>query len=63
MPNLPINTFAGGELTPKLDARFDIEKHASGCRKLENFLPEPYGDVQRRPGTEFIYDATARPSV
>lgn len=56
MPNIGINTFAGGELTSKVDARFDIEKHASGCRKLENFLPEVYGDVQRRPGIQYLTD-------
>ena len=62
MPNLAINRFNGGEFTPKLDARADIESYSGGCRKLENFLPEVYGDVQRRPGTKFIYDATTPPS-
>ena len=25
------------------------------CRHLENFIPQKYGNIERRPGTRFIY--------
>ncbi len=52
-----IPTFNAGELSPYLDARSDIEKYASGCRLLENFVIMPYGGVYRRPGTEYLGEA------
>ncbi len=61
MPNIPLISFNAGELSPKIDARADIEKYASGCRTLENMIPVIYGDVERRPGTEFIYEAKYSP--
>lgn len=49
-----IPSFNAGELSPYLDARSDIEKYASGCRLLENFILMPYGGAYRRPGTEYL---------
>ena len=49
-----IPSFNAGELSPYLDARPDIEKYASGCRLLENFVLMPYGGAYRRPGTEYL---------
>ncbi len=49
-----IPSFNAGELSPYLDARSDLEKYASGCRLLENFIIMPYGGVYRRPGTEYL---------
>lgn len=57
MSNIPIISFNAGELSPKIDARADIEKYPSGCRTLENMIPTIYGDAERRPGTEFIHEA------
>lgn len=54
MANIPIIRLNGGEYTPLIDARADIEKYISGCRKLENFFPRIYGVIERRPGTKFI---------
>ena len=54
MINIPIVNFNGGVFTPLIDARSDIEKYRSGCRKLENFIPRIYGSIERRPGTKFI---------
>lgn len=45
-----------GELSPKMDARFDQEKYAFGCRTLENFIATIYGAAERRPGTEFVLE-------
>ncbi|PTX99145.1 hypothetical protein DB345_01870 [Spartobacteria bacterium LR76] len=49
-----IPSFNAGEISPYLDARSDLEKYASGCRLLENFIILPYGGVYRRPGTEYL---------
>lgn len=51
-PNL--NQFDGGEYSPTLEGRQDIERYAAGCRILENFLPLMVGPAVRRPGTQFI---------
>jgi hypothetical protein len=54
MANIPIISFNSGELSPLIDARSDIEKYSSGCRTLQNMIPRIYGNVERRPGTEYI---------
>jgi len=61
MANVPIVSFNGGEFSPHIDARADVEKYSSGCRTLENMIPRIYGDAERRPGTEFIYEAKLSP--
>ena len=57
--NYPIINLNGGEMSPKIDARADLEKYNYGCRTLENFLPLIYGPIERRPGTKFIHKAKA----
>ena len=57
MANIPIVNLNGGVFTPLIDARSDIQKYRSGCRKLENFIPRIYGSIERRPGTRFIKEA------
>lgn len=51
----PIHTikssFSGGEFAPSLWARVDIQKYASGARKLRNFIVHPHGGISNRPGT------------
>ena len=49
-----INVFNGGELSPKLGARSDLQKYQTGCRVLENMLPLVEGGAQARPGTYFV---------
>lgn len=49
-----LTSFNAGELSPLLDARTDIEKYASGCRELQNFITTPYGPNIRRPGTQYL---------
>lgn len=48
------NNFTGGEWTPLLDGRSDLEKYDSACRTLENMRPLPYGGATMRAGTKFI---------
>lgn len=50
-------SFNAGELSPLLDARSDLQKYASACQRLENFLILPYGGALRRPGTEYLGNA------
>lgn len=52
-----IPSFNAGEISPMLDARVALEKYASGCRTLENFLILTPGGAMRRPGTEYIGSA------
>jgi hypothetical protein len=47
-------SFTGGELDPKLHARVDLAKYATGAAKLTNWLVHPYGGVSNRPGMEFV---------
>ena len=54
MSNRAIVNLNGGEFTPKIDARSDVEKFASGLRDCKNMIPTIFGGVTRRPGTEFI---------
>jgi hypothetical protein len=51
--------FTGGEVSPSMRARYDLNKFASTCRYMENFLPELHGPLVRRPGTYFLEDLGA----
>src|SRR6266446_3211605 len=53
--------FNSGELSPACESRTDIKQYATGCFRLENFLPMVQGQVRRRPGTRF--DAETNNSV
>ena len=57
MANLLVTAFNGGELSPYMDARVDVDKYKSGCRTLENMIVLPYGGVYRRAGTEYLGEA------
>jgi hypothetical protein len=48
------NSFNAGELSPRLKGRIDIAKYKNGCDTLENFIPQIYGPVRKRPGTRFV---------
>ena len=47
-------SFAGGELTPALYGRIDLQKYDVGAAKLENAIVQRYGGVTRRPGFKHI---------
>lgn len=57
LSQIPLVSFSGGELSPRLDARVDMEKYISGCRQLQNATVYTYGGWTRRPGTQFIAEA------
>ena len=48
------NSFNAGELSPRLKGRSDLDKYKNGCETLENFIPQVYGPVTKRPGTRFV---------
>ncbi|MGA0207756.1 MAG: hypothetical protein ACO3LT_08205, partial [Ilumatobacteraceae bacterium] len=52
-------SFNGGELSPYLDQRPDLDKYQSGCTRLENFIVLPYGGIYRRPGTRYVAETKA----
>lgn len=57
LSQIPIVAMNAGELSPKLDARVDLQKYASGCRQLQNATVFTYGGFTRRPGTQYIAGA------
>lgn len=48
------SSFVSGELSPRLLGRVDLEKYASGCSELTNFVVLPQGGIQNRPGFRYI---------
>ena len=52
-----IVSFNGGEVSPKIDARSDLDKYYSACRTLENALPLIEGGATRTPGEYYICGA------
>jgi hypothetical protein len=47
-------TFSGGELSPSLQARVDIERYGNSVKTGKNFLVRPYGGMVNRPGFEYL---------
>lgn len=51
------NSFTSGEISPRLQARFDMDAYYTGAAKLVNFVCTPHGPIIRRQGTTFIAQA------
>jgi len=51
---IPLVQFTGGEFSPSMDNRLDIENYRNACRKLQNMIPTKQGGAQRRPGSQWI---------
>jgi hypothetical protein len=49
-----INSLNGGEVSPLLDCRWDLNKYASSCKTMENALPLVEGGVKKMPGTYYV---------
>lgn len=56
------NSFAGGELSPKMHGRFDADLYKQGLKEMKNFVPLLQGPAKRRPGTYYAADATTNNS-
>lgn len=51
----PIQTnFTGGEISPRLYGRVDLQKYATSVERCENFIIFPHGGITKRSGTRFI---------
>jgi len=46
--------FRGGEVSPEVYGRVDLELYQSSCEKIENFILRSEGGISFRPGTQFI---------
>lgn len=55
--NLPQTSFTGGELSPRVQGRTDMDRYATGLRRCRNAHPVIHGGVKRRGGT--LYAAAA----
>jgi hypothetical protein len=49
-----INSLTSGEWSRKGLGRYDLQKYASGAKKLENFIINQLGGASFRPGTRFL---------
>ncbi len=47
-------TFTGGEYSPALNARVDLEKYSTGLKKATNVFVHPHGGVSNRAGFEHV---------
>lgn len=47
-------SFAGGEISPELYGRMDLDKYQTGLAQCENFIVLPHGPAQNRPGFSFV---------
>lgn len=54
MSRIAFRNFTGGEVTPTLSARYDLQKFGTFLQSCENFIPNLHGDIERRPGTRFL---------
>lgn len=54
MSRISFRNFTGGEVTPTLSARYDLQKFGTFLQCCENFIPNLHGDIERRPGTKFV---------
>ncbi len=47
-------SFVGGEITPSLHSRVDLEKYHHAVATLKNWFVHAQGGISTRPGTEFV---------
>lgn len=52
------SNFSSGEITPKLDARIDLDQYFNGVQRMENWIPVVQGGAMTRGG--FHYVATTK---
>lgn len=51
------NALNGGELSPDMQARYDLPRYQLGCEKLLNMIPLPGGGLTKRPGLAKVGNA------
>ncbi len=51
----PIQTnFTGGEISPRLYGRVDLQKYGTSVELCQNFIVFPHGGISKRSGTHFV---------
>jgi hypothetical protein len=53
----PQRNFTGGEQSPMLDARADLERFATSLSAMENFVVLPWGGAEKSPGSRFAHES------
>ncbi|MCC3733709.1 hypothetical protein LLS47_12300 [Rouxiella badensis] len=48
------SSFAGGEISPNLYGRVDLERYASSLRRCRNFIVRQFGGVDNRSGFRYL---------
>lgn len=52
-----VNSFNGGELSPRMIGRSDTAVYQIGLEQCENFVPTVEGPILKRPGFRYVADA------
>ncbi len=52
-----LRSFAGGEITPEMYGRLDLDKFQTGVARAKNFRPLPHGPMQNRAGFQYVLQA------
>lgn len=50
------NSFNGGELSPRLVGRTDVDKYGSGALLIQNTIVQAQGGLKHRPGARFVQE-------
>ena len=48
------SAFNAGELSPRMAGRVSSDVYASGCYRMENFIPDIAGPAVKRAGTAYV---------
>lgn len=52
-----LRSFAGGEISPEMFGRLDLDKFQTGLKTCRNFIVLPHGPARYRNGTEYVLKA------
>lgn len=55
--------FNNGELSPRLDARVDLEKASLSAKRMENMVMHQHGGAKRRPGLKLVSNQLSASAV
>ena len=53
--------FSGGEISPFLHGRSDLEIYAGAVKRSKNWIVDGFGSLHRRPGTKFVAKSKGKP--
>lgn len=54
-----MRSFAGGEITPEMYGRIDLDKMQTGLSRALNFIVLPHGPAANRPGFQYVIRSLA----